>query len=81
MFTIHAIRTGNRVVLSEKEFSEILERLRQIQPTRVIETGAEVIETEEDRQAYLEGVKELENGEAVDFDELKSCWLSSEILH
>lgn len=79
MFIIHAIRNGkNQVLLSEKEFSEIVEKLRQIQPVHIIETEAELIETQEDHLGYLEAMEELERGEALDFDELKLSWLSGE---
>ena len=79
MFIIHAIRNGkNQVLLSEKEFSEIVEKLRQIQPIKVIEIESEFIETQEDHQAYIEAMKELKQGETVDFDELKLSWLSGE---
>jgi hypothetical protein len=79
MFVIHAVRNGNdQILLSEKEFSEILQKLRQLQPVKVIETQAEVIETQEDRQAYLKAMEELAQGETLDFDNLKLSWLAGE---
>ncbi|GEM_PF-3324926 len=75
MFTIHTVRTGSHLLLSEKEFSHLLQKARQIEPIEVVETQAGVIETEEDRQAYLEGMKDLEQDKIIDFNELKSSWL------
>ncbi len=74
MLTIHAIRTENQVVLSEKEFFELVQNARQLQPVEIVET--EVVESEEDFQAYVEGMKELEQNETLDFDDLKSSWLN-----
>lgn len=73
--TIHAIRTGENMMLSEREFSELLRKVRQIEPVKVIETEAEVMETEEDRRAYLEGMKELEQNRTIGFNEVRQSWL------
>lgn len=75
MLTIHTVRIGNRLVLSEKEFSDLLQKARQTEPVEVVQTEAEVIETEADRQAYIEGMKELRQNKTIDFNDLKSSWL------
>jgi hypothetical protein len=38
----------------------------------------EVAETEEDRQAYTEALQELESGDTLDFEALKSAWLKGQ---
>ena len=78
MLTIHALRKGRQVILSEEEFSLLIESVLEIQSVEVIERTPGEIETEEDRLAYLEAMQELEQGDVTDFDEVKSSWLRGE---
>jgi len=58
MFIIHAIRNGKNQVL----------------PIKIIEIETEIIETAEDSQAYIEAIEDLEQGNTLDFNDLKSSW-------
>jgi len=53
----------------------------EIQPLEVIETESDDIENEDDRQAYLFALQELEQGDTVNFDTVKSRWLQGEPTH
>ncbi|MGE0087149.1 MAG: hypothetical protein AB7S75_22320 [Desulfococcaceae bacterium] len=44
----------------------------------IISDETELIETEEDRHAYAVALQELETGNALDFDSLKSAWLQGQ---
>ncbi len=68
MLTIHAIQTKNQVVLPEKEFFELVHTAHKLRPVEILETVAEVIEFEDDIQAYIKGMKQ---NSTVD---LKSSW-------
>jgi hypothetical protein len=74
MLTIHAVRTGNQIILSEKDFLKLIQNARRIEPVKIIETETEIIETAEDRQAYIEAIEDLEQGNTLDFNDLKSSW-------
>ena len=81
MMTIHALRSEHYIMLPEQEFSLLIRTLLQTQAVEVIETSVDEIETEEDRLMYAEALKELEQGETIDFDEVKESWLQGEPTH
>jgi len=78
MLTIHPVRTGDYVILSEQEFSLLVQTLLKTQPVEVIEKYADDIETEEERLMYAEAIEELEQGKTIDFDMVKDFWLRGE---
>ncbi len=75
MFIIHPIRKGNYILLPEQEFSTLIHEIRRIKPVEIIEDETEVYETEEDRHAYAEALRDLKCGDVSDFDILKSAWM------
>ncbi len=78
MVIIHPIRKGNYILLPEREFSTLIYEISRIKPVELIEDQTEVYETEEDRQAYAEAIRDLECGNVSDFDKLKSAWLKGQ---
>lgn len=54
MFTIHALRAGRHVILSEEEFSTLIRQFLTFQPVEVIEEQVPNIEIEHDLLTYCD---------------------------
>ncbi len=81
MLTIHTMRTGKQIIISQDEFVMLIEKVLEIQPVEVLEEIADDEATEDDIQVYYEAKKEFERGESVNFDLIKGAWLTGEIAH
>lgn len=53
MFTIHALRAGHHVILSEEEFTMLIQHVLAYQPIEVIEKDIRNIDAEQNPLAYF----------------------------
>lgn len=59
MLTIHAVRTGHQVLISQDEFTLLIQKVLEIQPV-IVEEVADDEMTEDDLRAYYEAKAEGE---------------------
>ena len=81
MLTIHAVRTGDQVLISQDEFTLLIQKVLEIQPVNVIEEVADDEMTDDDLRAYYEAKAEFERGESIDFETVKGAWGRGEVAH
>ncbi len=81
MLTIHAVRTGHQVLLSQDEFTLLIQKVLEIQPVNVVEEISDDEMTEDDLRAYYEAKAEFERGESIDFKAVKGAWGRGEVAH
>ena len=67
MLTIHAVRTGDQVLLSQDEFTLLIQKVLEIQPVNVVEDVADDEMTEDDLRAYYEAKAEFETRRGKNF--------------
>ncbi|MEZ4525966.1 MAG: hypothetical protein R2941_08625 [Desulfobacterales bacterium] len=78
MLVIHPVRKGKYILIPDHEFSALIQKLCLTKSVEIIEEETEIYETEEDRRAYAEGIRDLKCGNVSDFDMLKQAWLRGE---
>ncbi len=71
MLTIHPIRTGKKVILSEEEFELIIEKLLQIDQVEIVIDDDPDCLTEQKLEQLNIAEAEFENGETVSWENLK----------
>jgi len=71
MIVLHTRTIDNKIIIPEEEFQKFIENCRKFEPIEVIEDDNPVFLTEENLKARQEAMEELEEGEAISFENRK----------